>query len=79
MSLNGLTLMWGLLSVNNNQRHDNKGGSRQPKKRQRDFEQALFGQRETPLGKGVPGLESRTVGWLVSPAEGRQNFFWTSL
>jgi hypothetical protein len=26
--------------------------------------------------KGVPGLECQTVGWLVSPAEGRQFFFW---
>ena len=27
--------------------------------------------------KGVPGLECRTVGWLVSPAEGHEKNFWT--
>ena len=29
--------------------------------------------------KGVPGLDFRTVGWLVSPVEGRQKKFWTPL
>jgi hypothetical protein len=56
----------------------------------RDFYLNRFGQFLSEIGtmpspnpifiqisdKGVPGLECRTVGWLVSPAEGRQIFFW---
>ena len=44
-----------------------------------EFENLSFFVAKYVGNKGVPGLESRTVGWLVSPAEGRQKKIWTPL